>query len=101
MACPTLTETRTATRSCTTDPASGLEARPDNLSCVAPARGGGNSTISTPQAFASLPDFVEPVAMLQAPGDSSRWFVVEKPGIIRAFAKPPRQVFLHAGEGVP
>jgi len=39
--------------------------------------------------FTSLPAFVEPVAMLQAPGDDSRWFVVEKPGIVRVFANRP------------
>ena len=39
--------------------------------------------------FTALPPFVEPVAMLQAPGDGSRWFVVEKPGIVRVFANRP------------
>jgi len=37
------------------------------------------------QVFPSLPAFTEPVQMLQAPGDNSRWFVLEKPGIIRVF----------------
>ena len=40
-------------------------------------------------AFVSLPAFSEPVAMLQAPGDSARWFVVEKPGVVRVFANDP------------
>ncbi len=30
--------------------------------------------------------FAAPVAMLQAPGDSSRWFVVEQAGLVRVFA---------------
>jgi glucose/arabinose dehydrogenase len=30
--------------------------------------------------------FTQPVAMLQAPGDSTRWFVVEKGGLVRVFA---------------
>lgn len=42
-------------------------------------------TISTEAVFASL-SFTQPVALKQAPGDSSRWFVVEKGGIVRAFA---------------
>ena len=82
--CPALTETRTATRSCTLNPDSGLDARPSNTACVAPARTSGNSSISTPRVFPNL-TFLKPVAMLQAPGDSSRWFVLEQEGIIRVF----------------
>lgn len=37
-------------------------------------------------AFTALPKFEQPVAMLQAPGDPSRWFVVEKAGVVRVFA---------------
>lgn len=33
--------------------------------------------------------FIEPLAMLQAPGDSSRWFVVEKDGFVLDFANDP------------
>ena len=40
-------------------------------------------------SFVSLPAFSEPVAMLQAPGDGTRWFVVEKPGTVRVFANDP------------
>jgi uncharacterized repeat protein (TIGR03806 family) len=64
---------------------SGLDQRPSNAVCVAPARVTGNSTLSVQRAFPAL-TFVEPVAMLQAPGDSSRWFVVEQNGIVRVFA---------------
>ncbi|MGH8136247.1 MAG: PQQ-dependent sugar dehydrogenase, partial [Steroidobacteraceae bacterium] len=69
-------------------PAGGLDARPSNLSCVAPARGGGTSTLSAPRAFPAL-TFAAPVAMLQAPNDSSRWFVVEKVGLVRVFDDNP------------
>ena len=34
--------------------------------------------------------FTAPVAMLQAPGDSSRWFVVEQAGHVRVFANNAR-----------
>jgi uncharacterized repeat protein (TIGR03806 family) len=58
----------------------------------------GSSTVSVQQAFPGLPVFTEPVQMLQAPGDSTRWFVLEKPGIIRVFANnaavTTTQVFL-------
>ncbi|HEY9182091.1 MAG TPA: PQQ-dependent sugar dehydrogenase, partial [Gammaproteobacteria bacterium] len=69
----------------TPTPGSGLDQRPNNLACVAPARVAGNSTLSVQRAFPAL-TFLEPVAMLQAPGDSSRWFVVEQNGIVRVFA---------------
>jgi glucose/arabinose dehydrogenase len=39
-------------------------------------------------AFASL-GFTAPVAMLQAPGDDSRWFVVEQAGRVRVFTNDP------------
>jgi glucose/arabinose dehydrogenase len=60
------------------------------------ACGGGNSGDSAPlsppiavtvgiePAFAGL-SFNKPVAMLQAPGDSTRWFVVEQAGRVRVF----------------
>jgi len=103
LACPTLTETRTETRSCTTNPASGLDARPSNMACVAPARTTGSSTLTMPRAFPNL-TFEEPVAMKQAPGDNSRWFVVEQNGIIRVFANnestTTSQVFLNITDRV-
>jgi glucose/arabinose dehydrogenase len=40
--------------------------------------------LSTPRAFSNL-TFASPVAMKQAPGDASRWFVVEQAGLVRAF----------------
>jgi uncharacterized repeat protein (TIGR03806 family) len=79
-------------------PGSGLDQRPNNTTCVAPDRATGSSTLSVQRVFPGLPAFAEPVQMLQAPGDNSRWFVVEKPGVIRVFANNPAvaatQVFL-------
>jgi uncharacterized repeat protein (TIGR03806 family) len=66
---------------------------------VAPARSTGTSTVSVQRVFPNL-TFTEPVAMLQAPGDNTRWFVLEKTGIIRVFPNSPTvtmtemQVFL-------
>jgi glucose/arabinose dehydrogenase len=42
-------------------------------------------TIDTQAVFTNL-SFNQPVALIQAPGDSSRWFVVEKGGIVWVFA---------------
>lgn len=64
----------------------GLDTRPSNTTCFAfdpPTNSTASLTLS--RAFANL-SFSEPVAMLQAPGDSSRWFVVEKSGVVRVFA---------------
>ena len=40
------------------------------------------------RAFPNL-SFTAPVAMLQAPGDDSRWFVVEQGGVVRVFDNDP------------
>ncbi|MCH9693032.1 MAG: PQQ-dependent sugar dehydrogenase [Gammaproteobacteria bacterium] len=44
--------------------------------------------ITTAAAFTNL-SFIQPLAMRQAPGDGSRWFVVEKNGAVRVFANDP------------
>jgi glucose/arabinose dehydrogenase len=41
-------------------------------------------TLGVQQVFPNL-TFTNPVAMLQAPNDSSRWFVVEQGGVVRVF----------------
>ncbi|HET9733883.1 MAG TPA: PQQ-dependent sugar dehydrogenase [Burkholderiales bacterium] len=43
------------------------------------------SELAVQRVFAGL-TFASPVAMLQAPGDGSRWFVVEQSGVVRVFA---------------
>ena len=42
-------------------------------------------TIATQAVFTNI-SFTQPVALVQAPGDSTRWFVVEKGGFVRVFA---------------
>ncbi|HET9472840.1 MAG TPA: PQQ-dependent sugar dehydrogenase, partial [Steroidobacteraceae bacterium] len=64
-------------------PGSGLDARPNNTTCLAPDRTTGTLTFATPR-FTTL-TFSQPVAMLQAPGDDTRWFVVEQGGFVRTF----------------
>jgi glucose/arabinose dehydrogenase len=46
-------------------------------------------TLNVTRVFAGLPDFSSPLAMLQAPGDNTRWFVVEQPGRVRVFENTP------------
>jgi glucose/arabinose dehydrogenase len=58
--------------------------------------GGGEPPVTHPppvlgvqRVFPAL-SFTQPVAMLQAPGDATRWFVVEQAGIVRVFANNPQ-----------
>ena len=46
-------------------------------------------TLTVERIFAGLPSFSSPVAMLQAPGDNNRWFVVEQAGVVRVFDNNP------------
>jgi uncharacterized repeat protein (TIGR03806 family) len=69
-------------------PVSGLDARPSNPTCVAPVRPTPGGTVTTQRVFPGL-TFSSPVALLQAPADASRWFVVEQGGTVRAFANQP------------
>lgn len=44
-------------------------------------------TVAVQRVFTQLqPSFIQPLSLQQAPGDSSRWFVVEKNGFVRVFA---------------
>jgi uncharacterized repeat protein (TIGR03806 family) len=73
----------------------GLDARPSNTTCVAPSLSAGPGTaIALQRVFPSL-TFTQPLAMLQVPGDDSRWFVLEKGSgsngatRVRVFANTP------------
>jgi glucose/arabinose dehydrogenase len=49
----------------------------------------GTFTFTLQRVFSGLPPFTSPVAMLQAPLDSTRWFVVEQAGQVRVFDNVP------------
>ena len=71
-------------------PTAGLDARPSNLTCLAPDKSGtGTASVTTENAFPDLPLLDRPVSLLQAPGDDTRWFVVEQTGRVRVFANDP------------
>lgn len=61
--------------------ASGLDARPANPTCVAPARPLQNVSYVLTDAFPGV-TFTRPLLVLQAPGETGRLFVVEQPGRI-------------------
>jgi uncharacterized repeat protein (TIGR03806 family) len=81
---PTPTPTPTPTPAPTPTPTSGLDARPSNTTCLAGDPPSGVA-IDTQRVFANLPDFTQPILMLQAPGSAARWYVVQKTGQVRVF----------------
>ena len=64
------------------------------LLCACSSNGGSDSPSSDDfgvelhRVFPNL-SFTRPVAMLQAPGDSTHFYVVEKDGSVRAFENDP------------
>ena len=62
----------------------GLDARPDNLSCVAPARA-SVGTIGVTDAFPNLPNIGAPTKVLVEPVANPRWFVLRKSGQLVTF----------------
>ena len=67
-----------------TPPVGGLDGRPINTTCLAGDPPSSTVSLSVQRAFPNLV-FTQPIAMLQAPGDNSRWFVVQKTGSVRVF----------------
>ena len=87
-AAPANESARSATASATTQagpPVSGLDTRPVNTTCIAGDRPSQTVSLATERAFPNL-SFSSPILMVQAPGDNSRWFVVEQGGRVLKFA---------------
>ncbi|MEO8064220.1 MAG: PQQ-dependent sugar dehydrogenase [Pseudomonadota bacterium] len=72
-----------------TAPVGGLDARPANATCLAGDPPSTTIAITWQRVFPSLPLFTQPVAMMQAPGNSARWYVVQKTGSVRVFDNTP------------
>src|SRR5688572_4582881 len=64
---------------------SGLDSRPPNATCLAGDAPDSAVSLRVERAFPNLPDFTQPIAMLQEPGNSARWYVVQKTGSVRVF----------------
>ena len=70
----------------------GLDSRPSNTSCIAgapPSSGGTTTSVQLENIYPNLPVFQFPIAMMQAPNNATRWYVVEKAGRIKMFADSP------------
>jgi len=63
----------------------GLGYRPANHTCIAPPIPNTGSGVEQEYPFPEIPYFTMATKLLQAPGDASRWFVVEKKGLIKVF----------------
>ncbi len=63
----------------------GLSQRPSNTTCLAPPRPTAGASVGTEDPFPASPGFSAITKILQAPGDGSRWFVVERQGVVRVF----------------
>ena len=62
----------------------GLDTRPDNQTCVAPARPNSDVSVSVTDPFPLL-SFGQPTKMLLEPVASPRWFVLSKTGQVTTF----------------
>lgn len=62
----------------------GMDVLPDNETCHPPVGDALPQAVRAVRAFPSL-DFVQPVALTQRPGDSTRYYVVEQIGRIKTF----------------
>jgi len=69
-------------------PISGLDSRPSNTTCLAGDAPVNSVPLAVQPVFPSL-SFSQPIAMLQEPGNSARWYVVEKTGTVRVFNNTP------------
>jgi len=60
----------------------GLDARPDNTTCIATVQPRANASVASQRIFPDIA-FQGPVGMAQPPGDDSKWYVIEKRGVVK------------------
>ena len=72
-----------------TAPGSGLAERPSNATCLAGDPPTTVTGIATEPAFPDLPELEEATALVQAPGDTGHWYVLEKEGRVLRFTNSP------------
>ena len=63
----------------------GLDSRPSNATCIAPSRNAAGGSVTHEDPYPASPGFSLMTKILRAPGDATRWFVLEKNGRIRVF----------------
>ncbi|HTQ36143.1 MAG TPA: hypothetical protein VMH77_03830, partial [Steroidobacteraceae bacterium] len=70
-----------------TTPASGLDSRPSNTTCLAGAA--PSVSLALQPVFAGLGNFNEPIMMLQEPASAAHWYVVQHDGRVYVFDNQP------------
>ena len=63
----------------------GLDNRPDNVTCIAPARPSGDASAAVIDPFPNLPNIAQPVKIILEPVADPRWFVLRKTGQLVTF----------------
>ncbi len=63
---------------------SGLDTRPSNASCVAPAQPNQGTSVASSQVFPNV-SISNLVLLLQAPGDNSKWYALDQSGVVKVF----------------
>jgi uncharacterized repeat protein (TIGR03806 family) len=63
----------------------GLDNRPNNMACIAPARPNEDSSVAVIDPFPNLPDISLPTKMLMEPVVDPRWFILRKSGQLVTF----------------
>jgi uncharacterized repeat protein (TIGR03806 family) len=64
---------------------SGLDTRPGNTTCLAGAAPSQSASFTFQHVYTAL-SFADPVAIMQAPNDNSRWYIVQQGGIVKSFS---------------
>ncbi len=64
---------------------SGLDNRPDNQTCIAPARPNEDAIVAVIDPFPGLPSIAQPTKMLLEPVVDPRWFILRKSGQLVTF----------------
>jgi uncharacterized repeat protein (TIGR03806 family) len=67
----------------------GLTERPENLTCVAPARPPQVSALAAEVAWPQL-TFSQPVYLTQPPGDEDAWYLIERAGRVLRLSGAPQ-----------
>jgi uncharacterized repeat protein (TIGR03806 family) len=68
---------------------SGLDSRPSNTLCLAGEAPSTTVSLALEQVFAGVGSFSSPLAMLQEPHSTARWYVVQQTGIVYVFDNQP------------
>ena len=63
----------------------GIDNRPDNQTCIAPARPITDTSVAVIDPFPNLPNIAQPTKMILEPVADPRWFVLQKSGQLVTF----------------